>query len=285
MLLHFVAALVAFAINGVSCDVVQLPVRFVKFQTISRRYIGMQEVQVKSVDGANIAAGSLVTISASVGPQLGYGVYSEIVDGLWSYTSNENSVVSSDGTTPWIELDLGSSFINLSWLNIYVAYHTWDGSNGYNPDWCPGESVSFFDASHNLLATASLPSCTSWINVPMPYSIDLASLFQTFITPSPTPTPSNTPNPSCLPTAFRPLPGSDLGGALLSTSLGATPYEHECALTCCANPECQGYTWGAPALLPTNPCFLLTNVTTYTLSHLLTSGVLLSSNPSGAPPL
>ena len=34
--------------------------------------------------------------------------------------------------------------------------------------------------------------------------------------------------------------------------------------------SCHGYSWGNPSTLPSNPCYLLTNVTAYTTVHIMT---------------
>ena len=259
--------------------------RYVRVSRVAYSYIGFQEVQIFNAAGINVAAGCMVTASTT---SMDMGLPSRAVDGLWNYANADNDMLVSAMSNPWIELDLGSPSTTLTTLKLYLD---WYGVNG-NANFYPGELITFLDSNRNGLASWALPS--SWGSAAnMPYVVDLAALFAPLITstpsitPSITPstTPSNTPNPSCLPSAFRLLPGSDLVGDLLSTSLGATPYEHECALSCCMLDGCHGYSWGNPSTLPSNPCYLLTNVTAYTTVHIMTAGVLWSSNPSGAPPL
>ena len=284
----------AACVSGAAGQVVySLPVKYVRFSRGGYNYMGFQEVQIFNAAGTNMAAGCSVTASGG----MYQGSPSSAVDGAWSYAHSSNDMLVTQMGSPWIELDLGTPSTTLISLKLYIDYIYF---NGDPTNWFPGDTITFFDSNRNGLATWTLPS--SWgSSGTMPYVVDLAALFLPFISPTPsttpsttstpttspsnTPTPTNTPNPSCLPSAFRLLPGSDLVGDLLSTSFGATPYEHECALICCSTDSCQGYTWANPQLLPSNPCNLLTNVTAYTTNHMFTSGVLLSSNPSGAPPL
>ena len=278
--------LLAGALSAAGDVVTSLPVRYLRFSRSGTNYIGMQEVEIFNTTGDNVAAGCTVTASNG----LHKGSLSMIVNGAWNYSNGNEDVLVGIMANPWIELDLGAPRTTLTTLNLYIDS---EGSWG-NSDWWPGNNIFFMDAYRNGVANVDLPA--SWSGgdgAGMPYVVDIAALFLPYITPtttptptnSPTYTPTNTPNPSCLPSSFRLLPGSDLVGDVLSTSLTSAPTEHMCALTCCSTSGCEGYTWSTFLVSNANPCFLLTNVTAYTTNKLLTSGVQWSAQPLGESPL
>ena len=113
---------------------------------------------------------------------------------------------------------------------------------------------------------------------------------------SPTSTSSVTPTPSpshyCFPSLYRPLPRTDLVGALVGNawypgSSFPSSSEAACRQACCDAPVCDAYTFAttdllqftlsSPTLPPVAQCFLYTNVTALVPNSGYTSGALLST--------
>ena len=123
------------------------------------------------------------------------------------------------------------------------------------------------------------------------WGCDGTGLDATIVYVSAAPPPSPSPSPDCPPALYRPLPRTDLVGALLGnawypgTSLPAAS-ESSCRQSCCDAPFCDAYTFAVSELQlqlfqsTTNPvasCFLYTNVTALVPSSGYTSGALLSA--------
>ena len=97
-------------------------------------------------------------------------------------------------------------------------------------------------------------------------------------TRSPTPSPSTTLY--CAPALFRPLPRTDLVGALVGTALAPgdavlLPTVAACRQACCDAAACDGYSFdaGASRSLPQASCYLLVNVTQLVPSSGYVSGI------------
>ena len=89
-------------------------------------------------------------------------------------------------------------------------------------------------------------------------------------TPSVTPPPAGSPSatPLCAASDFRPLPRTDLVGALVGASLAPAapvlvPDEPACRQACCLAPACDGYSFDTNALFfhSQSTCHLYVNVT------------------------
>ena len=99
--------------------------------------------------------------------------------------------------------------------------------------------------------------------------------------PSPLPTPSPSTTPYCLPSLFRPLPRTDLVGALLGSALSPglpvlAPTEAGCRQACCDAAACDGYSFDASSarqLSAASECFLFVNVTQLVPNNLMVSGL------------
>ena len=217
----------------------------------------MQEVQITNNLGVNVALGCAVSASKNA-MGWGQGSINWAVDGSYNPASHGPDMTIEDYGNSWIELDLGSEYSNLGSLNLYVGNYCLLGDR----NWCPGDTVTFMDGERFLLGVQKLP--TFGTGVTMPYTIALPSIL--FV----------------LSSTFRILPYTDLAGIPFATSLGSTLLEWSCARTCLNTPPCQGYTWAAPAVLASNPCYLFTNVTSYGINTLTNSGVLWSAAPLGA---
>ena len=99
--------------------------------------------------------------------------------------------------------------------------------------------------------------------------------------PSPLPTPSPSTTPYCPPSLFRPLPRTDLVGALLGSALSPglpvlAPTEAGCRQACCDAAACDGYSFDASSarqLSAASECFLFVNVTQLVPNNLMVSGL------------
>ena len=269
-------------------------IRYVRFSYAGiTTYLGLQELQVISSAGDNVARGCAVSSSTSAYTGFnGYntqstGPLTNTVDGVWDYVSCSNDALVDRMFQPWLEFDLGGSFV-LNSINVYVDCNTW---NNGDSQWTPGNTLTLLDANRNVLNTIALPNNnmatvygSPWQNMPMPYVISIAS-------PTPTPTPSLLPIPYCMASLYRALPRTDLVGTLTGNawypgaSLPATS-EAACRQACCDAPVCDAYTFSSGDLqfalsqFSTNPvgeCYLYTNVTALVPNSAFSSGALLSS--------
>jgi len=118
-------------------------------------------------------------------------------------------------------------------------------------------------------------------------------LYGAAVPPTPSTTPSPSPSPFCKPADFRPLPRTDLVGALLVGSPVLLPEAAACRVACCRALGCDGFAYAAdlaayaliapaPASLAVSPvvgapCYLYANVTQLVPSSLMASSVRLSA--------
>ena len=131
----------------------------------------MQEVQLLTTSGVNVATGATVTASNT----LWTGSLSMIVDGAYQYSNNNNDVLVRSMTSPWIELNLGREF-SVTKLQLYVNNQVWQ----YGDDnWTPGNNVTLLNDARGVLAVYALPSNGGvvsgalWRQTQTPYVINL----------------------------------------------------------------------------------------------------------------
>ena len=90
-----------------------------------------------------------------------------------------------------------------------------------------------------------------------------------------------TPTPYCAAALFRPLPRTDLVGALVGSAAPApgapalVPSEAACRQACCLAPACDGYSFdtGALSFHAVSNCYLLVNVTQLAPNNNMASGL------------
>ena len=191
-------------------SVTSLAVRFVRFtRAMNGACIGLQELEIVTAGGANVAFGCGVTASNNV---VYHGTLSWCVDGHWSYTNGTRDILVDRSNNPWLEFDLGSQYTSLTTLNLYVDSGAWSENN---QDWNPGDTIVFMDASRTVLASVPLPTY-SWQGVQMPYTVDLAGLFAPLISPSTSVSPSSTASPSAT-LSFGASPSNSISATSAST--------------------------------------------------------------------
>ena len=273
------------------------PVRYVRFTGgLGQTGIGMQEMQLITNNFINVAlqCGVLSRVSGSDCVCYTIGSLDGVVDGIWQYayptTDNQinwNGGGNNEGWLMWLEFDLGAVYTSLATLNLFVNQQAVANVSDASTYWYPGQIVTFYDGSHNAQYTTTLPS--AWTEVPMPYVLNLTSLFATGVPPSTTPAVSPTPSPGCAP-LYRALPRMDLVGTLVGTpkhpsTSFPSPSESGCRQSCCDSPVCDAYTFAASDLQnaifqgqsPFAQCFLYANVTALVPSSAFASGAMHSA--------